>query len=81
MGSDPIVSPLYLGTFVLNAGSLWECPVCSTIAFDALHGICLVCGHKGKCAMCGESIMGEDVSAYAKSGLCNYCYHRSTKDD
>ena len=69
------------GTFVLNAGSLWECPVCSTIAFDALHGICLVCGHKGKCAMCGESIMGEDVSAYAKSGLCNYCYHRSTKDD
>ena len=68
-------------TFVLNTGALWECPECSSIAFDTLHGICLVCGHKGKCAMCDESIKGEDVPAYTQSGLCSYCYHRSTKGD
>ena len=69
------------GIFVLNAGSLWECPECSTIAFDTLHGICLVCGHKGQCIRCNGPITGEDMPAYVKSRLCNYCYHMSSKED
>ena len=43
-------------TFVLNGGTLWECPQCATIAFDTIHGVCLVCGHKGRCVRCGAQI-------------------------
>lgn len=46
------------GKFVQNSGTLWACPQCSTIAFDTIHGICLVCGHKGECAICGDLITG-----------------------
>ena len=45
------------------------------------HGICLVCGHKGRCVRCDGQITGEDMPAYVNGRLCNYCYHMSSKED
>ena len=66
---------------MLNGGTLWECLECATIAFDTIHGICLVCGHKGRCVRCDGQITGEDMPAYVNGRLCNYCYHMSSKED
>lgn len=55
--------------------SLWECPECSSMSFDTVHNVCLVCGHKGVCDRCAAEITDEDMPGYTDKHLCNYCAH------
>lgn len=55
--------------------SLWECPECSSMSFDTVHNVCLVCGHKGVCDRCASEIAEEDMPGYTEKHLCNYCAH------
>ena len=55
--------------------SLWECPECSSMSFDTVHNVCLVCGHKGACGRCAAEITEEDMPGYTEKHLCNYCAH------
>ena len=66
---------------VINAGTLWECPSCSTIGFDTSLGLCLVCGFEGRCNLCGEQISAEDMPSYTENGLCAYCNQVRNKDE
>ena len=73
-----VSSSLSSGSSDLSEGndvSLWECPECSSMSFDTLHNVCLVCGHKGVCDRCAAEITDEDMPGYTEKHLCNYCGH------